>query len=83
MSINFAETGEGATATALGLHPVATHLTTQVLTNGYEAEALAFLAERPIHTVMVVRFGERSGHPLTRGDFYACRMRQAKLKASP
>lgn len=77
MSINFAETGAGAgaTATALGLHPVVTRLTTQLLTSGYEAEALAFLAERPIHTVGMAGLILENGlvSSLNRGDFYACR----------
>jgi predicted GNAT family acetyltransferase len=76
MSINFAETGTGVVmAVASRLHSVVAPLTTQLLTKGYEAEVLAFLAERPLHTVGMAGLILENGliSPLNRGDFYACR----------
>jgi uncharacterized protein len=45
------------------------------LVRGQEAEALAFLAARPIHTVIMSSMIRDNGleSPLNRGDFHACR----------
>jgi predicted GNAT family acetyltransferase len=50
-------------------------LTAQRLTVAHQAEALAFLAVRPLHTVTLVGFIRDNGieSPLNRGHFYATR----------
>ncbi|MFL6231036.1 MAG: GNAT family N-acetyltransferase [Pyrinomonadaceae bacterium] len=54
----------------------------QPLTRGEEQEALAFLAERPIHTVIMSSFMHDNGviSPLNRGTFYACRDEAGRLE---
>lgn len=75
MSINLAETGAEITATSPQLHSLPVHLTTQLLTGGDEAEVLAFLARRSIHTVCMMSMILENGlvSPLNRGAFYAYR----------
>jgi predicted GNAT family acetyltransferase len=82
MSTNLAETGVRATASASRLHSAAAALTTQLLTSGYEAEALAFLASRPLHTVCMTGLILDNGlsSPLNRGSFYACRSPAGQLE---
>jgi uncharacterized protein len=55
--------------------PQAQPLTVQKLQRGGEAEVLAFLAVRPIHTVIMAGLIRDNGlfSPLNRGSFYACR----------
>ena len=69
-----------ATTTAATIMPPAFPLLTQSLTIrplglAHEAEVLAFLAQRPIHTVIMAGFIRDNGltSPLNRGTFYACR----------
>jgi len=47
-----------------------------------EAEVLAFLARRPLHTVTMAGFIHDNGlvSPLNRGTFYGCRNRQGQLE---
>jgi predicted GNAT family acetyltransferase len=54
----------------------------QELTNTHAAEALTFLAARPLHTVMMAGFINDNGvvNPLNRGVFYACRNAQRQLE---
>ena len=57
-------------------------LTVQSLALGQEAEVLAFLAERPIHTVIMASMIRDNGlvSPLNRGTFYACRDAAGQLE---
>jgi ribosomal protein S18 acetylase RimI-like enzyme len=57
-------------------------VTTQTLTSQQEAEVLAFLAERPLHTVFMVSLIRDNGllSPLNRGKFYGCRDLQGRLQ---
>jgi predicted GNAT family acetyltransferase len=57
-------------------------LTVNPLEVGQEREALAFLAVRPIHTVMMAGFIRDNGlvSPLNRGTFYACRDAEGRLE---
>lgn len=50
-------------------------LSVQPLTGGEESAVLAFLAERPLHTVVMSGFIRDNGleSPYNRGTFYACR----------
>jgi predicted GNAT family acetyltransferase len=52
------------------------------LARGNEREALAFLAERPLHTVIMSCFIRDNGveSPLNRGTFYACRDERGRLE---
>lgn len=52
------------------------------LNSGQEQEALAFLAARPIHTVVMAGFIRDNGlvSPFNRGTFYGCRDNQDRLK---
>jgi uncharacterized protein len=53
----------------------------QALTHGQECEALAFLAARPVHTVIMASYIRDNGlvSPLNRGTFYGCRDRAGRL----
>ena len=53
----------------------------QKLTDTHAAEILTFLAERPLHTIIMAGFINDNGvvSALNRGDFYACRNEQEKL----
>jgi uncharacterized protein len=57
-------------------------VTVQQLTSGHTAEVLAFLAERPLHTVCMSSMIRDNGveSPLNRGSFYACRNREGQLE---
>ena len=57
-------------------------LTVQSLTLGHEDEVLAFLAQRPIHTVIMAGFIRDNGlvSPLNRGNFYGCRDAKGRLQ---
>lgn len=52
------------------------------LAAGEESEALAFLAERPLHTVIMSGFIRDNGSisPLHRGVFYACRNTSGRIE---
>jgi|ERR1051325_276335 ribosomal protein S18 acetylase RimI-like enzyme len=52
------------------------------LTREHEQEALAFLAERPLHTTIMAGFIRDHGlaSPLNRGNFYGCRDHLGRLK---
>ena len=52
------------------------------LTEGSKAEALEFLANRPLHTVALAGFIKDHGivSPLNRGTFYGCRNRRGELE---
>jgi predicted GNAT family acetyltransferase len=54
----------------------------QPLSNKHEAEVLAFLAARPIHTVFMAGFIRDNGivSELNRGAFYGCRDGQGRLE---
>jgi hypothetical protein len=60
----------------------ASSLRIHALTNEHEAEVLAFLAARPIHTVIMAGFIRDNGlmSPLNRGTFYACRDGEDRLQ---
>lgn len=60
----------------------ATSLTTHLLTDGHRAEVLSFLAERPLHTVVMSGFIRDNGVESTfnRGKFYGCRNAQGELE---
>src|SRR5687768_9820315 len=65
------------------LPPVAARsLTLQTLTGEHTAEVLAFLAERPLHTVIMASFIRDNGlvSPLNRGTFHACRNTEGRLE---
>ena len=57
-------------------------LTLQLLANGYEAEALSFLAERSLHTVGMAGLILENGlsSPANRGDYYAYRDSAGQLE---
>lgn len=57
-------------------------LTVERLVSGQEREVLAFLAERPLHTVTMAGFIRDNGvvSPLNRGIFYACRNSESVLE---
>lgn len=82
MSLNLAEPGAAATAANSQLHSMTVSLTTQLLTREDEVEALAFLAERPLHTVCMTGLILENGlvSPSNRGDFYAHRNRTGQLE---
>ena len=56
-------------------------LAARPLAVGQEAEVLSFLAQRPIHTVVMAGFIRDNGleSPLNRGTFYACRDSAGRL----
>lgn len=62
--------------------PSASDSASELLTGGHEAEALAFLAERPIHTVILAGFIRDNGleSSLNRGRFYAFRDEAKRLQ---
>ena len=57
-------------------------LSFQPLTGREESEVLAFLAERPLHTVVMSGFIRDNGleSPYNRGTFYACRNARSELE---
>ena len=57
-------------------------VTVQALGSGQEAEALHFLAERPVHTVFMTGLIRDNGlvSPLNRGTFYGCRNAAGELE---
>ena len=57
-------------------------LTVQALASEHEREVLSFLAERPLHTVVMAGLIRDNGlvSPLNRGSFYACRDREGRLE---
>ncbi|MBA3767741.1 MAG: GNAT family N-acetyltransferase [Acidobacteria bacterium] len=71
-----------SSATMLATQVSNTTLPAVRLQSGQEQEALAFLAERPIHTVIMAGFIRDNGlvGPLNRGDFYGYRDAQDRLK---
>ncbi len=73
MSLNLAEPGAAAAATNSQLHSMTVSPSTRLLTSEDEAEALAFLAQRPLHTVCMTGLIIENGlvSPANRGDFYA------------
>lgn len=82
MSTNLAETGRVATAPTSGLRPMAVSSTTQLVSDVDKAEALGFLARRPLHTVSITALILENGlvSPLNRGFFYACRNEAGQLE---
>ena len=60
----------------------ASSLIVNPLADGHEREALAFLAVRPLHTVIMAGFIRDNGlvSPLNRGIFYACRDAEGRLE---
>ena len=62
--------------------PAARSLRVSPLANEHEAEVLAFLAARPLHTVIMAGFIRDNGlmGPLNRGTFYACRDGEGRLE---
>ena len=71
-----------SSATMLATQVANTTLPAVPLTSGQEQEALAFLAERPIHNVIMSGFIRDNGlvSPLNRGSFYGYRDAQNRLK---
>lgn len=57
-------------------------LTVEPLSGGHREETLAFLAERPIHTVFIASLIRDNGleSPFNRGSFYACRGEGRRLE---
>jgi predicted GNAT family acetyltransferase len=57
-------------------------LTVTPLDGGHRQEVLDFLAERPLHTVIMSSFVRDNGleSPLNRGTFYACRDGEGRLE---
>ncbi|HVG28979.1 MAG TPA: GNAT family N-acetyltransferase [Pyrinomonadaceae bacterium] len=57
-------------------------LSAEPLTHADERDALDFLAERPLHTVIMASFIRDNGveSPLNRGTFYACRDERGRLE---
>jgi predicted GNAT family acetyltransferase len=82
MSTILAETGSESDVAASRLHAITASTTIQLLTSGFEAEALTFLSQRPIHTVSMAGLIIENGliSPLNRGEFYACRNRLGQLE---
>ncbi|MDT4898540.1 MAG: uncharacterized protein QOH25_3617 [Acidobacteriota bacterium] len=82
MSTTLAETEAGINAAASRLHTTAASMTVQLLTGEFEAEALAFLSKRPLHTVSMAGLIIENGliSSLNRGEFYACRNRLGQLE---
>jgi predicted GNAT family acetyltransferase len=68
-----ASTPFSVASNSLSLHP---------LTNGDEREALAFLAERPLHTVVMAGHIRDNGleSSFNRGSFHACRGAEGQLE---
>lgn len=60
----------------------ADHFRLQPLSAGQEAEVLAFLARRPVHTVVMAGLVRDNGlvSPQNRGSFYACRGEAGRLE---
>jgi predicted GNAT family acetyltransferase len=58
------------------------HISATPLARGDERETLAFLAERPVHTVIMAGMIRDNGieSPLNRGTFYGCRDEQGQLE---
>jgi predicted GNAT family acetyltransferase len=56
--------------------------TVTTLDGGHRQEVLDFLAERPLHTVIIAGFVRDNGlvSPLNRGTFYACRDGEGRLE---
>src|SRR5438034_707043 len=63
-------------------HLLPRRLTVQSLAPRHGGEILAFLARRPIHTVIMAGFIRDNGlvSPLNRGTFYSCRDANGDLK---
>jgi predicted GNAT family acetyltransferase len=82
MSTNLAETEREAIASTFGLRSMAVSSTTQLVTDADKAEALGFLARRPLHTVSMMALILENGlvSPLNRGSFYACRNEEGQLE---
>ena len=70
------------TNTSPPLTEASPRLTVSPLAARHEAEVLAFLAERPLHTVIMAGSIRDNGlvSPLNRGTFYACRDEQGRLE---
>src|ERR1043165_8213902 len=64
------------------LAPKVDTLSVDHLLNGEETEVLAFLAQRPIHTVAMTSLINDNGlvSPLNRGTFYGCRDLNGRLE---
>ena len=74
---------QGATALALEtLTSTGSSVTVEELNREHEAEVLAFLAKRPVHTVFLAGFILDNGlaSRLNRGTFYSCRDGQGNLE---
>lgn len=72
-----------ATASALATNVIKAGSPTVVpLDNSHTSEVLAFLARRPIHTVMMAGLVRDNGlvNPLNRGTFHACRDEAGRLE---
>jgi uncharacterized protein len=82
MSITLADIGAENNAPESRLRTTTASVTVQLLSSGFEAEALAFLSKRPLHTVSMAGLIIENGliSPLNRGEFYACRNRLGQLE---
>jgi predicted GNAT family acetyltransferase len=71
----------GETAIEPGMSRAAA-LAVQALTREHEREVLAFLARRPLHTVILASYIRDNGlvSPLNRGTFYGCRNAEGLLE---
>src|ERR1700730_14186173 len=75
--------GQASAAMALNAFSSAGNsLTVQTLSNEHEAEVLAFLTARPVHTVFLAGFIRDNGleSELNRGTFHGYRDRQGRLE---
>lgn len=70
------------TATGLSYAPAASSCAIESLTDENEQEVLAFLAIRPLHTVIMASYIRDNGvvSPLNRGTFYGCRNEAGALE---
>jgi predicted GNAT family acetyltransferase len=82
LPINLAESSAMIVDVASQLRSMIATCTTELLTDGAEAEVLTFLAARPIHTVCMMDMILENGlvSPLNRGLFYASRDEAGQLE---
>jgi len=82
MTVTTRTAPEMAATATLESTVASTSLLVHPLRNGQEPEALAFLAERPLYTVVMAGHIRDNGleSPLNRGSFHACRDKEGRLE---
>jgi predicted GNAT family acetyltransferase len=72
---------ESGTTSSLPKSPFARPLRVHAFSGGHQDEVLAFLAQRPIHTVFMAGLIRDNGlvSPVNRGTFYGCRDNEDRL----